>query len=70
MERFSDIVDAVNDLPPDDQFALAKILKQRLAARERSEIVKDVAEARGEYQVEELKPRSAGSIMEEFRDDA
>jgi hypothetical protein len=70
MERFSDIVDAVNDLPPDDQFALAQILKQRLAARERSEIVKDVAEARGEYQVEELKPRSAGSIMEEFRDDA
>ncbi len=70
MERFSDIVDAVNELPPDDQFALAQLLKQRLAARERSEIVKDVAEAREEYQVEGLKPQSASSIMEEFRDDA
>lgn len=70
MERFSDIVDAVNELPLDDQFALAQILKQRLAARERSEIVQDVADAKEEYRVEGLKPKSARSIMEEFRDDA
>ena len=39
MERFSDIVDAVNELPLDDQFALAQILKQRLAARERLSLI-------------------------------
>lgn len=70
MERFADIVDAVNELPPDDQFALAQILKQRIAARQRSEIVTEVADAREEYQVDELKPRSASSIMGEIQDES
>ena len=51
MERFSDIVDAISQLPPDDQLALVQILKQRLAAEDRREIVSDVAEARGERRV-------------------
>lgn len=70
MERFSDIVDAISQLPPDDQLALVQILKQRLAAEERSKIVADVAEARDEYQRGGLEPRSAGSIMDEARDES
>jgi hypothetical protein len=70
MERFSDIVDAVNELPPDDQLTLAQILKQRLAARERSEIVKEVADARDKYQTNGLNSQSASSIMDEARDDS
>jgi len=68
MERFADIVDAVNELPLGDQVALAQILKQRLAAQERKEIVKDVTDAREECRVNGKEPQSAGSIMDEIRD--
>jgi len=70
MERFADIVDAADQLPPDDQLALVDILRKRIALNERKAIVADVHEGRGEYQKRSLKPLSVQAIMNEITNDS
>ena len=70
MERFTDIVDAADQLPPDDQFALVEILQQRLAAQERQQIIAGVVEGRAEFRRGELKPISVRDIMGEIANES
>ena len=66
MQRFSDIVDAADKLSTDEQLALFEILRNRLAAQERLELVKDVKSGRSEFENGGLKSKSIGSIMDEI----
>lgn len=70
MERFTDIVDAADRLPHDDQLALLEILRKRVAQNERREIVADVKEGRAEFLKDSLESKSVQSIMDEIGDDS
>ena len=70
MTTFSDIVDAADNLSTDEQQALLEILSRRVAARNRAELVRDVAEARAEFAAGRARAASVGQIMDEAGSDA
>ena len=70
MKRFTDIVDAADKLPPDDQIALVEILQQRLVVQERQQIIAGVTEGREEFRSGELKPIAVGDIMDEIANES
>ncbi|MCR4412158.1 MAG: hypothetical protein NUV77_06995 [Thermoguttaceae bacterium] len=47
--RFADVLESVDRLPPEDQEALADILRRRLAQRARARIADDVLESRKDF---------------------
>ena len=67
MITFSDVVDAADDLSVDEQETLVEILRRRIAKRNREALVRDVAEARAEFQTGQARPSSVSDIMEELR---
>jgi hypothetical protein len=46
---FADVLDAADQLTPDEQETLVEILRRRLAAEGRKRVVADVQEARREF---------------------
>jgi hypothetical protein len=64
--RFDEILGAIDKLPPADQQAIFEILERRRIADRRTEIAKDVAEARREFQAGECKPATAQEIVKEL----
>ena len=67
MTTFSDIVDAADDLSVDEQETLVEILRRRIAKRNREALVRDVAEARAEFQTGQARASSVSNIIEELR---
>lgn len=63
MSTYADIVDAVEQLSPDEKQALVDLLRRRIAAENRRRIVQDVAEARQEHARGETAPASVDDIM-------
>ena len=63
---FSDIVEAADNLSPDEQLALVEILQRRLAERNRAALVKDVADARQEFADGNAKRSTVSEIMDEL----
>ena len=67
MAIFSDVVDAVDNLSIDEQETLVEILRRRIAKRNREALVRDVAEARAEFQSGRKGTSSVDEIMDEVR---
>ena len=67
MTTFSDIVEAADHLSVDEQVTLLEILQRRIATRNRASLVRDIAEARGEFAGGQLRPASASDIIAEVR---
>lgn len=67
MTTFSDIVEAADHLSVDEQMTLLEILQRRIATRNRVALVRDVAEARREFQGGQLRPTSVSEIIAEAR---
>jgi hypothetical protein len=67
MTTFSEIVEAADHLSVDEQVTLLEILQRRIATRNRESLVRDVAEARREFQAGQLRPASAREILAEVR---
>ncbi|MEX0701804.1 MAG: hypothetical protein WD069_06880 [Planctomycetales bacterium] len=67
MKRFSEVVDAADELSVDEQETLIAILRRRVAERQRAALVREAAEARAEHRRGESKPASASDIMAEIR---
>ena len=67
MTTFSDVVDAADDLSVDEQETLVEILRRRIAKRNRDALVRDVAEARAEFQSGSTRAASVSDIMDEVR---
>lgn len=63
---FGDILDAVGQLPPEDQLALVDIVKRRLAECERKRVVADVQEARREYSEGNCRPVTIDQLKDEI----
>jgi len=67
MPTFSDVVDAADDLSVDEQETLVEILRRRIAKRNRDALVRDVADARAEFQSGRARTSSVSDIMDEVR---
>ena len=67
MTTFSDIVEAADHLSVDEQLTLLEILQRRIAKRNRESLVRDVAEARREFQGGQLRATSVSDILAEVR---
>lgn len=66
MTTFSDVVDAADDLSVDEQETLVEILRRRIAKRNREALVRDIAQARSEFQSGQARKSSVSDIMEEL----
>ena len=67
MPSFSDVVGATDDLSVDEQETLVEILRRRIAMQNRNALVRDVEEARAEYQSGQTCTKSPSGIMDEVR---
>jgi len=47
--RFQQVIEAVEELPPDDQWLLIEIVRQRLIQHRREQLAADIAEAQADY---------------------
>ncbi|MEO8497537.1 MAG: hypothetical protein ABI614_20910 [Planctomycetota bacterium] len=65
MTTFSDVVDAADDLSVDEQETLVELLRRRIAKRNRDALVRDVADARAEFQTGQARASSVNDIMDE-----
>jgi ribosome recycling factor len=63
---FAEILEAAEQLQPEDQENLINILKNRLQEQKRAELVKDVNEAQKEFAQGQCKPVTPEQIMEEI----
>lgn len=66
---FNDVLEALEQLPPDQQADLLEIVRRRLAERGRQRIFADVNEARAELNTGAANPSSVDEIMREIEDD-
>ncbi|HLM00760.1 MAG TPA: hypothetical protein VK400_06870 [Pyrinomonadaceae bacterium] len=64
--KFSDILEAVEELPIDEKEMLVDIVQNRLREDKRRRIVKSVKEAQREFEKGNLKPSSVDDIMKEI----
>ncbi len=67
MTNFSEVVDAMDKLSVDEQAAIVQILCRRIAEQNRSDLVRDVAEARAEFTGGNPQAASVSDIMNEVR---
>jgi hypothetical protein len=67
MTTFSDIVEAADHLSVDEQVTLLEILQRRIATRNRASLVRDVADARREFEGGQLRPTSVRDIIAAVR---
>ena len=65
MPTFADVVDAADKLSADEQESLLKILRRRIAERNRTRLAADVAEARAEFVSGDARPATVQQIMDE-----
>ena len=70
MTTFSEVVDAADNLSVGEQETLVEILRHRIAKRNRDALVRDVAEARAEFQTGKMRASSATDIMDEVRSES
>lgn len=61
--HFSDVLEAAGQLTLEEQTELVEVLHRRIAERRRSEIVREVRQARKEFQAGRCKPAAPGDIL-------
>lgn len=64
--RFAELLDAVDDLPLEDQAELVEIVRRRLVERGREELAKEVQQARSDFQAGRCAPRSPEEILRDL----
>jgi len=64
--QFQQLIDAIEQLEPDDQALLISIIRRRLIERRRAELAAEVAEGREAYQRGDVRRGSAADLIEEL----
>lgn len=64
--RFSEVLEAVGQLSPDEQDTLIEILRRRLAEEGRKRVIRDIHEARQEFSSGSCKSVSVDELMGEI----
>ncbi|MGD9853411.1 MAG: hypothetical protein AB7U20_00510 [Planctomycetaceae bacterium] len=65
MTKFSEIVDAADNLSVDEQEGLVEILRRRIAQRNRMTLTQEVSEARAEFLSGNTPAISVRDLMDE-----
>ncbi|MBC8333344.1 MAG: hypothetical protein H8E28_15290 [Anaerolineae bacterium] len=63
---FQEVIESVEELPPDDQMLLVDIIRQRLIEVRRRNLVAEVAEARQAYQTGDAYRGSVDDLVKEL----
>ena len=63
---FDQVLDAIEDLPTDQQAELIEVVRRRLAEHERRQVIQDIADARSQLAAGTVKPSSIDEIMREI----
>lgn len=63
---FDELLEAVENLPPEAQEDLAELIRHRLAERGRQRVVAEVREARSEFESGTVKPTSVEDLLREI----
>jgi hypothetical protein len=63
--RFDDILEAIGNLPLEDQDAIIAIIERRRIAQRRAELAKDIEDARREFDAGALRPATPDEIMKD-----
>ncbi len=66
LERFNDVLEAIDRLGPEDQEVLIGIVERRRIAQRRAELARDIEEARREFQTGKCQPRKPTELMQEI----
>ena len=64
--RFNELLEAIDKLAPEDQEALINIVERRRVAQRRAALVKDIEEARRDFQAGQCIPRTTKDLMPEI----
>ena len=63
---FDALLEAIAKLPPDEQDDLVNVIRRRLAAMRRQEIIAEVLQAEAELHQAGSAPRSADDVMRDI----
>jgi len=63
---FAEVLEAADQLPLDDQEALADVLHRRIIEQRREELVAEVRQARKEFAQGRCRPASVDELMAEI----
>ena len=63
---FAEVLEAADQLPPEDQENLIAILRRRLTERDRKQLAADIREAREEFAAGACRPTTADELMGEI----
>ena len=66
LNQFSELLDAIDKLPPEDVETLMEIVEHRRIAQRRLALARDIREARQEFQDSGCQPQSAKDLMKEI----
>lgn len=61
--RFAEILDAVDQLSPEEQDELVEVVRRRLAERRRDELAKDIRQARQDFKAGRCLPSTPEEIL-------
>jgi hypothetical protein len=65
--RFQMVLASVESLPTDDQAILAEVVANRVAAKRRRQLVKQIEQARHDYRQSKVRRGTAADLMAELR---
>ena len=60
---FNDLVDSVDELPPEEQEVLADVINKTIIERKRNEIINDVIQGRKDYKEGNIRRGSVEDLM-------
>ena len=63
---FNEVLEAIDQLGPEDQEALVDIVERRQIARRRAALAKDIEEARRDFQAGLCMPRTSKDLIREI----
>ena len=64
---FDQILEAIEQLPSEQQTVLVQIVRKRLAERARQQVVLDANEAREEHRRGEIRPMSVENLIRDLQ---
>jgi len=64
--RFQEVIEVIEELPPDDQALLIEIIHRRLIQHRRAELAAEIAEARDAYRQGNVHRGTVADLMEEI----
>ncbi len=64
---FDEVLEAIEQLPADEQADLLEVVRRRLAERGRQRVIEEIGEARAQFSNGTAKPASVDDLMREIQ---